>query len=166
MPGSELFRGDHSGNALCSGQGAMYLEGNWNLMSMRENNEEMEGKWDVAVLPKCPDPVNGDGRATISNGLSYATGAKGKKLEYALDFLKFCGSEEGQRIQGLSGAAIPAYIGLEDTWVSAFDKFEHKMNVENCVEMFEYGVQSVNNASRPNWKTQVNDMLLKSTADT
>ena len=24
-----------------------------------------------------------------------------------------------------------------------------------------YGVQSVNNASRPNWKTQVNDILLK-----
>ena len=27
--------------------------------------------------------------------------------------------------------------------------------------MFPYGVQSVNNASRPNWKTQVNDILLK-----
>ena len=52
----------------------MYLEGNWNLMSLRENNAEMEGKWDVAVLPKCPDPEKGDGRATISNGLSYATG--------------------------------------------------------------------------------------------
>ena len=27
--------------------------------------------------------------------------------------------------------------------------------------MLEYGVQSVNNASRPNWKTQINDALLK-----
>ena len=27
--------------------------------------------------------------------------------------------------------------------------------------MFPYGVQSVNNASRPNWKTQINDLLLK-----
>ena len=35
------------------------------------------------------------------------------------------------------------------------------MNVEKCTEMFAYGVQSVNNASRPNWKTQVNDTLLK-----
>ena len=160
-PDQNYFAETAPGNAFMSGQGAMYLEGNWNLMSLRENNAEMEGKWDVAVLPKCPDPVNGDGRATISNGLCYSTGAHGKKLEYALDFLKFCGSEEGQRVQGLSGAAIPAYIGLEDTWVSAFDKFDYDMNVEKCVEMFDYGVQSVNNASRPNWKTQVNDLLLK-----
>lgn len=160
-PDQNYFAETAPGNAFMSGQGAMYLEGNWNLMSLRENNAEMEGKWDVAVLPMCPDPVNGDGRATISNGLCYSTGAHGKKLEYALDFLKFCGSEEGQRVQGLSGAAIPAYIGLEDTWVSAFDKFDYDMNVEKCVEMFDYGVQSVNNASRPNWKTQVNDLLLK-----
>ena len=160
-PDQNYFAETAPGNAFMSGQGAMYLEGNWNLMSLRVDNAEMEGKWDVAVLPKCPDPVNGDGRATISNGLCYSTGAHGKKLEYALDFLKFCGSEEGQRVQGLSGAAIPAYIGLEDTWVSAFDKFDYDMNVEKCVEMFDYGVQSVNNASRPNWKTQVNDLLLK-----
>lgn len=139
----------------------MYYEGNWNLMNIRENNQNMEGKWDVAVLPKCPDPVNGDGRATISNGLCYATSATGKNKELALDFMKFAGSEEGQRIQGESGAAIPAYNGLEDTWVHAFDKFDYKMNVENCVEMFPYGVQSVNNATRPNWKTQVSDLLLK-----
>ena len=160
-PGQNYFAETAPGNAFFSEQGAMYLEGNWNLMSLRENNAEMEGKWDVAVLPKCPDPEKGDGRATISNGLSYATGAHGKKLSHALDFLKFCGSEEGQRVQGLSGAAIPAYEGLEDTWISAFDKFDYKMNVEKCTEMFAYGVQSVNNASRPNWKTQVNDTLLK-----
>lgn len=160
-PDQNYFAETNPGTAFISGQGAMYLEGNWNLMSMMENNHEMEGQWDIAVLPKCPDPVSGDGRATISNGLSYATGAKGKKLEYALDFLKFCGSEEGQRVQGLSGAAIPAYDGLEDTWISAFDKFDYRLSVEHCVEMFPYGVQSVNNAARPNWKTQVNDLILK-----
>ena len=160
-PDQNYFAETNPGTAFASGQGAMYLEGNWNLMSMMENNKDIEGQWDIAVLPKCPDPVSGDGRATISNGLSYATGAKGKKLSYALDFLKFCGSEEEQRVQGMSGAAIPAYIGLEDTWIQAFDRFEHKLSVEHCVEMFPYGVQSVNNASRPNWKTQVNDILLK-----
>ena len=160
-PDQNYFAETNPGTAFISGQGAMYLEGNWNLMSMMENNKNMEGQWDVAVLPKCPDPMSGDGRATISNGLSYATGARGKKLEYALDFLKFCGSEEGQRVQGLSGAAIPAYDGLEDTWISAFDKFDYKLSVEHCVEMFPYGVQSVNNAARPNWKTQVNDLILK-----
>ncbi len=160
-PDQKYFAETNPGTAFISGQGAMYLEGNWNLMSMMENNVDMEGKWDVAVLPMCPDPVSGDGRATISNGLCYATGAEGKKLEYAKDFLKFTGSEEGQRVQGLSGAAIPAYEGLEDTWVQAFDKFDYKLSVQKCVDMFPYGVQSVNNASRPNWKTQVNDILIK-----
>lgn len=160
-PDQRYFAETNPGTAFLSEQGAMYLEGNWNLMSMMENNKAMEGKWDVAVLPKCPDPVNGDGRATISNGLCYSTGARGKNLEYAKDFLKFAGSEEGQRAQGLSGAAIPAYIGLEDTWISAFDQFGYVLDVQKCVDMFEYGVQSVNNASRPNWKTQVNDTLLK-----
>lgn len=160
-PDQRYFAETNPGTAFMSEQGAMYLEGNWNLMSMMQNNAAMEGKWDVAVLPKCPDPVNGDRRATISNGLCYSTGARGKNLEYAMDFLKFAGSEEGQRAQGLSGAAIPAYIGLEDTWISAFDQFGYVPDVQKCVDMFEYGVQSVNNASRPNWKTQVNDALLK-----
>ena len=160
-PDQNYFAETAPGNAFMSEQGAMYLEGNWNLISFMENNKEMIGKWDVAVLPKCPDPVRGDGRATISNGLCYSTGAKGKKLEYARDFLKFAGSEEGQRVQGLSGAAIPAYKGLEDTWISAFDQYDYKLDVQKCVDMFPYGVQSVNNASRPKWKIQINDLLLK-----
>ncbi len=160
-PDQKYFAETNPGTAFISGQGAMYLEGNWNLMSTMENNVDMQGKWDVAVLPMCPDPVSGDGRATISNGLCYASGAEGKKLQYAKDFLKFAGSEEGQRVQGLSGAAIPAYEGLEDTWIQAFDRFDSKLSVEKCIEMFPYGVQSVNNASRPNWKTQVNDLLIK-----
>lgn len=160
-PDQNYFAETNPGTAFASGQGAMYLEGNWNLMSMMENNKDIEGQWDVAVLPKCPDPMSGDGRATISNGLCYSTGAKGKKLTYALDFLKFCGSEDGQRAQGMSGAAIPAYIGLEDTWIQAFDRFDHRLSVEHCVEMLPYGVQSVNNATRPNWKTQINDLILK-----
>ena len=121
----------------------------------------MRGKWDVAVLPKCPNPANGDGRATISNGLCYATSPTGKNYEIAKDLLRFMGSEEGQRVQGESGAAIPAYIGLEDTWVGVFDQFDYKLNVSCFTDMFEYGVQSVNNKYRPTWKTQVSDNLLK-----
>ena len=56
---------------------------------------------------------------------------------------------------------MPAYKGLEDTWISAFDQYDYKLDVQKCVDMFPYGVQSVNNASRPNWKTQINDLLLK-----
>lgn len=159
-PDQNFFAQTNPGTAFMSGLGAMYLEGNWNFRSLLENNEEMMGKWDVAVLPKCPDPASGDGRASISNGLSYATGARGKKLKYAKEFLKFLGSEEGQRIQGESGVAIPAYEGLEDVWVNAFNSFDYVIDAQKSVDMLEYGVQSVNNASRPNWKSKVNDILI------
>lgn len=159
-PDQNFFAQTSPSTAFMSGLGAMYLDGNWNFRSMLENNQEMVGKWDVAVLPKCPDPVRGDGRASISNGLSYAAGARGKKLEYAKDFLKFLGTEEGQRIQGESGVAIPAYEGLEQVWVDAFQDFDYVIDAEKSVDMLEYGVQSVNNASRPNWKSKVNDTLI------
>lgn len=160
-PDQKYFAETAPGNAFFSGQGAMYLEGDWNLMSLMKNYPEMQGKWDVAVLPACPNPESGDGRATISNGLSYATSAKNANNETVLDFLRFLGSEEGQRIQGESGVAIPAYEGLENTWVSAFDQFDYKLNVSVFTEMFDYSVQSVNDKSRPNWKSKITDELLK-----
>ncbi len=160
-PDQNYFAETSPGTAFFSEQGAMFFEGNWNLLNEMLNYPDMQGKWDVAVLPKCPNPQSGDGRATISNGLSYATSARGKNREIALDVLRFFGSEEGQRIQGESGAAIPAYNGLEDTWIGVFDQFDFKLNVQKCVDMFEYGVQSVNNAYRSVWKSKVNDELLR-----
>lgn len=60
-----------------------------------ENYPEMRGKWDLAKLPKCADPIEDsesldqDGRATMSNGLCYSTSARGKNREAALDVIKF-----------------------------------------------------------------------------
>ena len=158
-PTQTYFAETAPGTAFFSEKGAMFLEGNWNILSELQNYPEMVGKWDVAVLPACPDPVSGDGRATISNGLSYATSATNKHLDIVKDVLKFFGSEEGQRIQGESGPAIPAYEGLEDTWVGVFE--EYPINVECFIDMFDYCVQSVNNAARPEWKTEVTEILLK-----
>ena len=158
-PDQNYFAETAPGTAFFSENGAMFLEGNWNILPELQNYPDMVGKWDVAVLPKCPNPASGDGRATISNGLCYATGAKNPNLEVVKDVLKFFGSEEGQRIQGESGAAIPAYQGLEETWVSCFE--EYPVNVQCFIDMFDYSVQSVNNASRPEWKSKVSDELLK-----
>lgn len=160
-PDQNYFAETSPGTAFFSGQGSMFLEGNWNIMSEMDNYPNMIGKWDVQVLPKCPNPAKGDGRASISNGLCYATSPTGKNFEVVKDVLRFFGSEEGQRVQGESGAAIPAYIGLEDTWVKVFDKYDYRLNVECFTDMFEYSVQSVNNKYRPTWKTQVTDNLLK-----
>ena len=163
-PDQNYFAETAPGTAFFSEKGAMFLEGDWNILAELQNYPEMQGKWDVAVLPKAPNPVNGDGRATISNGLSYATAANNKNLDTVKDVLKFFGSEEGQRIQGESGAAIPAYIGLEETFLGVFEEYD--INMQVFLDMFDYSIQSVNNASRPEWKSKVSDELLKIYAGT
>ena len=158
-PNQTYFAETSPGTAFFSGKGAMFLEGDWNILPELQNYPDMVGKWDVAVLPKCPNPLSGDGRATISNGLSYATTKTNKHLDVVMDVLKFFGSAEGQQIQGESGAAIPAYIGMEDSWVGCFDQYP--VDITCFIDMFDYCVQSVNNAARPEWKTPVSDTLLK-----
>ena len=160
-PKQAYFAETQPGTAFFSEVGAMFLEGSWNLLANLDNYPDMVGKWDVAVLPKCPNPARGDGRAVISNGLCYSTAARGKNLEVVKDVLRFFGSEEAQRIQGESGAAIPAFNGLEDTWGSCFDKYSYRLNVEQCFDQFEYSVQFINNASRRKWKSVVSDEMVR-----
>ncbi|MCM1149036.1 MAG: sugar ABC transporter substrate-binding protein [Butyricicoccus sp.] len=154
-PDQNYFTETAPGTAFFSEMGAMYFEGNWNLPAQMENFPNMRGKWDIAPLPKCPDPVSGDGRATISNGLCYSTSANGKNRDIALDVIKFFGTEEAQAIQGTNGAAVPAYIGTEETWRHAFDAYSEKLDVDVVFDQFEYGIQSVNNSARPKWKDPV-----------
>ena len=94
-PTQAQFANTGAAELFFSGQGAMYYAGSWDLVNLCQTYEDMNGKWDVAVLPKCPDPINGDGRASISNSVSYATSAKGKKKEVAMDFLAYLASEDG-----------------------------------------------------------------------
>ena len=160
-PDQKYFAETAPGNAFFSEQGAMFLEGTWNLLSEMKNYPDMQGKWDVAVLPKAPNPVSGDGRATISNGLCYSTSAKNQDNAIVMDFLKWLGTEEAQQIHSSYGAAISGYEGCEDEWVAAFDQFEYKLNVQACIDMLDYSVQSINDATRPVWKSKVTDELLK-----
>ena len=159
-PDQTYFAETAPGNAFFSEQGAMFFEGTWSLLSEMQNYPEMQGKWDVAVLPKAPNPATGDGRATISNGLCY-TSADNQDNETVMNFLRWLGTEEAQQIQSSYGAAISAYEGCEDEWVAAFDQFDYKLNVQACVDMFDYSVQSVNDATRPVWKSKVSDELLR-----
>ena len=73
--------------------------------------------------------------------------------------LEFFAGEEAQRIQGESGAAIPAYEGLEETWISAFSQFDYQLDLEAIMSQFDYCVQYVNNAARPKWKSGVVDIM-------
>ena len=160
-PDQTYFTETSPGTASFSEVGCMFLEGSWNLLAEMQNYPEMVGKWDIAPLPKCPNPASGDGRGTISNGLCYSTAAKGKQLEQVKDVLRFFGSEEGQRIQGESGAAIPAYLGLEETWSTAYESFDYMLDVGVCYDQFDYAVKYINNPSRRKWKPLVADEMVK-----
>ena len=160
-PKQTYFAETAPGTAFFSEVGAMYVEGNWELMNKCINFPNMDGKWDIAPMPKCPDPVSGDGRATISNGLCYSTAAKGKTRDIALDVIKFFGTEEAQLLASSYGAAISAYNGTEQPYFDAFDKAGYDINVEIVMDQFEYGVQNVNNAAKPKWKSPVLDELNK-----
>ena len=159
-PTQEQFANTSATEQFFSGQGAMFFAGSWDLANFCSTYTDMNGKWDVAVLPKCPNPESGDGRAVISNSVSYATAAEGKNKDTAMDFLKFLASEEGQRIQGESGVAIPAYNGLEDTWVNTFAENGYDIHPENIIPMFDYSVKYVNNPSRPSWEPKVEQAVL------
>lgn len=160
-PDQTFFAETSPGTAFFSEMGAMFYEGSWNLLSELKNYPNMVGKWDIAPLPKCPSPAAGDGTGTISNGLCYATAAQGKHLEIVKDVLRFFGSEEGQRIQGESGAAIPAYLGLEDSWTTQFATFDYLIDTQVCYDQFDTCVQYINNATRRKWKSSVSDEMVK-----
>ena len=160
-PKQAYFAETAPGTAFFSGIGSMYVEGNWELMNKCVNFPNMDGKWDIAPMPKCPDPVSGDGRATISNGLCYSTAAKGKTRDIALDVIKFFGTEEAQLLASSYGAAISAYNGTEQPYFDAFDEKGYDINVEMVMDQFEYGVQNVNNSAKPKWKSPVLDELNK-----
>ncbi len=159
-PTQEQFANTGASEMFFSGEGAMFFAGNWDLVNLCATYPDMNGKWDVAVLPKCPNPASGEGRASISNSVSYATAAKGRNKELAMDFLKFLASEEGQRIEGESGAAIPAYNGLEGTWIKSFEDNGYDLTLQNLIGMFDYSVKYVNNPSRPSWEPKVEQTML------
>lgn len=160
-PIQTYFAETQPGIAFFSELGSMYLEGNWELMNKATSYPNMDGKWDIAKLPICPNPASGDGRATISNGLCYSTAARGKNLEVVKDVLKYFGTEEAQRLAGSYGAAIPAYNGTEDSYFEAFEKAGYDLDLQIIKDQFDYSIQCVNNASRPKWKSPVGDELIK-----
>lgn len=138
-----------------AGEGAMMYLGSWGINNMYINYPDLN--WDVAVLPKCPDPANGDGRASISNGLAYATAADNPNLEVVKDVLKFLGTEEAAIIHGENGAAIPAFNGTGDSWAN---NYEGK-NVKAYVDQLEYSVQYPYSKTKSTWFPEVEATLLE-----
>lgn len=106
--------------------------------------------------------VSGDGRASISNGLAYATSADNPHMDVVKDVLKFLGTEEAAIIHGENGAAIPAFNGTGDSWAN---NYEGK-NVQAYVDQLEYSVQYPYSKSKSTWFPEVEATLLEAYSGT
>ncbi|MDR3052005.1 MAG: sugar ABC transporter substrate-binding protein [Oscillospiraceae bacterium] len=113
-----------------AGKVAMVFVGSW-MMSSYTSNEQINDKFDLAVLPQ------GKVRASIYNGLGYSGAYNTPHPDVVKDFLAFCGSEEANILQAQNKAAIPAYAGTEHYFVENFPN----INIGAYPEMIAYGVQ-------------------------
>ena len=132
-----------------SGRGAMGFFGSWTTGEMA-NNDYTAANADVAPLPK------GKQAATVFNGLANSVAASTENEEAALKFVEFLGTEEAMRLQGENGAAIPAYIGTEESFVNAYSQF----NIQVYVDQMENAYIKPYSAETARWEDIENNALM------
>ena len=123
--------------------------GSWMTGEMA-NNEYTAANADVAPLPK------GKQAGTIFNGLANSVAASTENEEAALKFVEFLGTEEAMRLQGETGAAIPAYEGTEETFVNAYSQF----NMQVYVDQMENAYIKPYSADTARWEDVENNALM------
>jgi ABC-type spermidine/putrescine transport system permease subunit I len=136
-----------------SGKLAMWYDGSYDAAQYNKT----EGlNADVAPLPAGPK-----GKATVIHGLANVIYAKTEHPEQAWEFLKFLGSEQANRIQAESGAVIPAYEGLQDSWVKSMPKLNLQAFIDQLPDARPYPV-SKNTAA---WARPETDAITKAFSD-
>lgn len=131
-----------------SGRGGMCLVGSWQ-MSAYAGNEDIKGKFDMAVLPKDQK------QATIINGLSFTGNAKTEHKAETELLLQFLASEEAQTIQADSGAAISAYAEASEKWLKTYPEYNTKV----FLDMVEYAVPVPTSNTKSKWNEVVTDVV-------
>ena len=147
-PSQESFVDMGVDDQMQAGKLAMCFTGSW-MMSSYTNNELFADKFDLAVLPQ------GKTRASIYNGLGYAGAASTKYPEVVKDFIRFCGSEEANKLQAEKKAAIPAYAGTEHYFTDNFST----INIACYPEMIAYGVQYPFSPNKSLWESQEEELM-------
>ncbi len=117
---------------FASGKVAMFTDGDWDTLTYK-NAPGLSA--DVAPLPAGPA-----GSASVINGLANVIYAKSKHSAAAWEFVKFLGGQQANELQAASGAVIPAYQGLADTWVKAVPQFNLQVFVDQAAGAVPYPV--------------------------
>lgn len=115
-----------------SGRLAMIFDGSWRISDI-DSSEVIKGKWDWAKLP-----MGKEKRGNIINGLGNVMSADGKNKEEAWQFLKFLGSQRAAEITAEMGAAIPAFNGTQDAWLTSRPHLNLKIFTEQIEDAVPY----------------------------
>lgn len=115
-----------------SGRLAMIFDGSWRISDI-DSSEIIKGKWDWAKLP-----TGKVKRGNIINGLGNVMSANGKNKEEAWLFLKFLGSQRAAEITAEMGAAIPAFNGTQDAWLTSRPHLNLKVFTEQVADAIPY----------------------------
>ncbi|WP_080839209.1 ABC transporter substrate-binding protein [Cohnella massiliensis] len=115
-----------------SGKLAMIFDGSWRISDI-DGSEIIKGKWDWAKLP-----MGKVKRGNIINGLGNVMSAAGKNKEEAWLFLKFLGSQRAAEITAEMGAAIPAFNGTQEAWLTSKPHLNLKVFTDQVADAIPY----------------------------
>jgi multiple sugar transport system substrate-binding protein len=101
--------GDFSRNMFLQGRMALFQSGTYNLAQVESN---AAFRWGVALLPAGPV-----GRVSVTNGIAAAGNAAAPHPEAVREVLQWMGSADGNAYLGASGAAVPAVLAAQRTYL-------------------------------------------------
>ncbi|MCO5217697.1 MAG: sugar ABC transporter substrate-binding protein [Thermomicrobiales bacterium] len=105
----------------------------------------------VAPLPQ------GKKRATVIHGLGNVVWSGSKNIGAAVEFAKFLGGEEAERLIGTTGIGLPAFKGLEYTWTDGLTGLDAQV----FVDASEYGVIPQDPTFGPAWQGTLGEEVQK-----
>jgi len=143
--GATLSSSDPWGQLFPGGKIAMIMAGSW----MSKTYNDAEPNIDVAPLPKSKQ------QATVIHGLANVVWSGSKHQAEAVEFVKFLGSKDAEQILAESGVVIPAYKGLQDTWVKALPD----MHLQVFIDGLSYSVPYPSAAKGMEWSTKIQEVL-------
>lgn len=105
--------GDFSRNQFLQGRMALFQSGTYNLAAIAD---QARFRWGVALLPTGPA-----GRVSVTNGIAAAGNSASKHPEAVREVLAWMASAQGNAHLGARGAAIPAVLAAQRTYLDYWD---------------------------------------------
>lgn len=114
---SQLEEGKEFVQAFSDGSKPMFFSGPWDIMTIQENAPEMEGKWDVRVMPT--EETN----TSMIGGSHFGIFHNSEKVDQSLDFINWLADAETQLAWYEEINELPANIEAWEDPALADDPF-------------------------------------------